>query len=121
MVNDFETVYKLKQEAFAEKARSLGMTVDELYSIKESFEYHLWIKDVNPDGSFYIFPYGMDTHDSISVIGGMAHYRNLQNGDGCILKVIPEMNNEEGYHLLDWDCLTDAEILYIADRYMDEL
>lgn len=116
--SDFYAVVKKKEEAFEKRAMELDMTVDELRSIQESFEHELWIKDVNPDGSFYIFRYGLDVHDNISVFGGIAHYRNLQNGDGCILQVIPETLEEEGYHLLDFEHLTDDDILYIKKEYL---
>ena len=103
---------------FEERARKACVSVEELHQIEELFDYQLWIKDVNPDGSAIVFPFGHDVHDSVSMFGGIAHYRNLQNGDGCVLRVVPEELNEEGYHAIDFDHLTDDDITYIKERYL---
>jgi len=115
---DWEKYAELRARVFSDRARKAGVTVDELHEIEDMFDYMLWIKDVNPDGSFIIFPFGHDRHDSISLFGGIAHYRNLQNGDGCVLRVVSEELDEEGYHAIDFDHLTSDDIIYIKEEYL---
>lgn len=115
---DWEKYAELRAKVFSDKAKKAGVTVDELHEIEDMFDYNLWIKDINPDGHSYLFPFGLDKHDSISMFGGIAHYRNLQNGDGCVLRVVPEELNEEGYHAIDFDHITDDDITYIKERYL---
>ena len=115
---DWEKYAELRAKVFSDRAKKAGVTVDELHEIEDMFDYKLWIKDINPDGSAIVFPIGHDVHDSISMFGGIAHYRNLQNGDGCVLRIIPEELNDEGYHAIDFDPLTDDDITYIKERYL---
>ena len=115
---EWEEYSKKREKMFEERARKACVSVEELHQIEELFDYQLWIKDVNPDGSAIVFPFGHDVHDSVSMFGGIAHYRNLQNGDGCVLRVVPEELNEEGYHAIDFDHLTDDDITYIKERYL---
>lgn len=105
----------MKQDKFKERAERLGITQKYLWQVEDFFYMGIWIKDVYQDGSSNIFRYGEDEHDSLCIIAGEVHYMNLQNGDGCPLRIEPETMSEPGYHLTDWDYLTDEDLRQIIE------